>query len=251
MGLDPDIKRIPSSKLVKPEPIFSFNKAIVDATSDLTACYKLQIAHYSSEAAEDQLEKTILYIKDKGIPVILDAKRGDIGSTAEKYARELFERFGADAATVNPFLGGDSMEPYLDYKDKGVFILCRTSNPGGDDVQGLVLETGQRVFEKIAEKISKDWNYNRNAGLVVGATYPIELARVREIVGALTILIPGIGAQGADIGSTIRASGAKNILISSSRAIIYASEEENFESVVRLAASETREQIRFHVENVE
>ena len=249
MGLDPDIKRIPSSKLVKPEPIFSFNKAIVDATSDLTACYKLQIAHYSSEAAEDQLEKTILYIKDKGIPVILDAKRGDIGSTAEKYARELFERFGADAATVNPFLGGDSLEPYLDYKDKGVFILCRTSNPGGDDVQGLVLETGERVFEKIAEKISKDWNYNSNAGLVMGATYPIELARVREIVGALTILIPGIGAQGADVGSTIRASGSTNVLISSSRAIIYASEDEDFESAVRLAASETREQIRSHIEN--
>ena len=251
MGLDPDIKRIPSSKLASPEPIFAFNKAIVDATSDLTACYKLQIAHYASEAAEDQLEKTIFYIKDKGIPVILDAKRGDIGSTAEKYSRELFERFGADAATVNPFLGGDSLEPYLEYKDKGVFILCRTSNRGGDDVQGLVLESGQRVFEKIAEKISKDWNYNSNAGLVVGATYPKELARVREIAGGLTILIPGIGAQGADVGSTIRASGSKNVLISSSRAIIYASEGEDFESAVRLAAFKTREQIRSHIKNAE
>ncbi|MBA59932.1 MAG: orotidine-5'-phosphate decarboxylase [Gammaproteobacteria bacterium] len=248
VGLDPDIKRIPASVLIKSEPIFAFNKAIVDVTSDLTACYKLQIAHYSSEAAEDQLEKTIEYIKNKNIPVILDAKRGDIGSTAERYARELFERFGADAATVNPFLGGDSLKPYLDYKDKGVFVLCRTSNAGGQDVQGLVLESGQRVFEKIAEKISEDWNYNDNVGLVVGATYPKDLARVREIVGALTILIPGVGAQGADIGSAIGAAGGEGVLISSSRAIIYAGEDNFSEDAIRKSAIETRDQIRFHIE---
>ena len=190
VGLDPDMNRIPSSIRAKPEQIFEFNKIIVDSTYDLTACYKLQIAHYSSEAAEDQLENTIQYIRAKGIPVVLDAKRSDIGSTAEKYARELFERYEADAVTVNPFLGGDSLEPFLDYKDKGVFILCKTSNPGGDDIQGLILESGQRVFEKIAEKISSDWNYNNNAGLVVGATYPKELSRVREIVGNSTILVP-------------------------------------------------------------
>lgn len=251
VGLDPDMNRIPSSIRAKPEQIFEFNKIIVDSTYDLTACYKLQIAHYSSEAAEDQLENTIQYIRAKGIPVVLDAKRSDIGSTAEKYARELFERYEADAVTVNPFLGGDSLEPFLDYKDKGVFILCKTSNPGGDDIQGLILESGQRVFEKIAEKISSDWNYNNNAGLVVGATYPKELSRVREIVGNSTILVPGVGAQGADLGSTIKASGPENVLISSSRAIIYAGQGEFFEDAVRRAAHDTREQIRAYIENAE
>lgn len=251
VGLDPDLKKIPSSIRAKPDPIFSFNKIIVDATSDFASCYKLQIAHFSSEAAEEQLENTIQYIKANGIPVILDAKRGDIGSTAEKYARELFERYRADAVTVNPFLGGDSLKPFLDYKEKGVFILCRTSNPGGDDVQGLILESGQRVFEKIAEKISTDWNYNNNAGLVVGGTYPKELSRVRKIVGNSNILVPGVGAQGADIGSTIKASGPENILISSSRAIIYAGQGEFFEEAVRRAAYDTCEQIRVHIDNAE
>ena len=199
IGLDPDLARIPMRFKASSSPIFDFNKAIIDATHDLAACFKPQIAHYSSEGAEEELLATIEYIKKHNVSVLLDAKRGDVGSTAEKYACELFKRYGADAITVNPYLGGDSMQPYLDYKNKGVFILCRTSNPGGSDLQNIILDGGETLYQRVARLAKERWNTNNNVGLVVGATRPNELRQVREICGEMPFLLPGVGAQGADV----------------------------------------------------
>ena len=180
-----------------------------------------------------------------GIPVLLDAKRGDIGSTAEMYARELFERYGADAATVNPYLGGDSLKPYLDHADKGIFVLCRTSNPGGSDLQHLRLESGEMLYEYVARQASDTWNSNGNVGLVVGATRPEELRSIRAICGNMTLLLPGVGAQGADIKAMLDAGQGGGMLVSSSRAILYADdgEGEDFAARARAAALSTRDQI--------
>jgi orotidine-5'-phosphate decarboxylase len=243
IGLDPDLGRIPNICKTDASPIFAFNKAIIDATSDIAACYKPQIAHYASEAAEDELMATITYIKDLGIPVLLDAKRGDVGSTAEMYARELFERYKADAITVNPYLGFDSMAPYLDYADKGVFILCRTSNPGGSDLQNLVLEDGDKLFEYVARQATQKWNANNNVGLVVGATRPEELRSIRSICGDMTFLLPGVGAQGADVKEMVGAGQGGGMLVSSSRAVLYASEGEDFAESARQVAIDTRDEI--------
>lgn len=243
MGLDPDLARIPKSFHASPAPIFEFNKAIIDATSDLVACYKPQIAHYASVAAEDQLLRTIEYIHDQGVLVLLDAKRGDVGSTAEMYARELFERYGADAATVNPYLGLDAMEPYLDYQDHGVFILCRTSNPGGSDLQNLTLDGGETLYEHVAQLAAGPWDKNHNVGLVVGATRPEELKRIREICGDMTFLLPGVGTQGADIKEMVFAGQGGGMLVSSSRAVLYASEGDDFADAARRVAIATRDEI--------
>lgn len=243
IGLDPDITRIPDTCKKSGRPIFEFNRAIIDATQDLASCYKPQIAHYASEAAEDQLLETIDYIQSKNIPVLLDAKRGDVGSTAEMYARELFERYGADAVTVNPYLGKDSMEPYLDYADRGVFVLCRTSNPGGSDLQNLVLDSGETLYEHVARTARDEWNSNHNVGLVVGATRPEELHRIRNICGEMTFLLPGVGAQGADIGEMMGAGQGGGMLISSSRAILYAGSGEDFAMQARNVAKSTCDEI--------
>ena len=244
VGLDPDPGRIPEACRQSDRPIFEFNKAIIDATHDLASCFKPQVAHYASEAAEDQLQETIDYIQSRGVPVLLDAKRGDVGNTAEMYARELFERYGADAVTVNPYLGKDSLQPYLDYADRGVFVLCRTSNPGGSDLQNLVLDSGQTLYERVAQTARDEWNGNNNVGLVVGATRPEELRRIRNICGDMTFLLPGVGAQGADIREMMGAGQGGGMLISSSRAILYAGPGEDFAEQARRVARETLDEIR-------
>ncbi len=247
VGLDPDIYKIPNHIRAMNEPVFEFNRAIIEATGDLVCAYKPQIAYYAPWRAEQQLEKTIEYIHKNhpGIPVILDAKRGDIGSTAEMYAREAFERYQADAVTVNPYMGGDTLDPFLKYKDRGVVILCRTSNPGASDLQDL--ETGgEKIYRIIAAKASKEWNYNGNISLVVGATYPDELRSVRAIVGDMPLLVPGIGAQGGDVEKAVkngRDSKGAGMIINSSRGIIYAGSGKDFADAARKAAMELRIEI--------
>ena len=247
VGLDPEIERFPAQVLDQPSPIFQFNKAIIDATADLVCAYKPQFAHYAAYEAEDQLERTIDYIQTTypAIPVILDSKRGDVGNTAERYAIEAFERYHADAVTVNPYLGGDSLEPFLKHADKGVIILCRTSNPGAGDLQDLDIG-GRRLFHTVADLAARRWNTRGNCMLVVGATYPRELAEVREIVGDMPFLVPGVGAQGGDVAQAVQngesAAGA-GLVISSSRGILYASSGENFASAAREATEKLRDQI--------
>ena len=250
VGLDPDISKLPPSIGGRGGAIYSFCREIVDATADLVCAYKPQIAYFASARAEDQLEQLIDYIHQNypDIPVILDAKRGDIGSTANHYAEEAFERYQADAVTVNPYMGFDSIEPYLAYQDRGVFILCRTSNPGGSDLQFLELNNGQvpqKLFEKVAQLAADQWNTTGQIGLVVGATFPAEIEAVRHIVGdSMPLLIPGIGAQGGDTVATVKAGHGTNLLINSSRAILYASSDQDFAQAARHVAMQTRDAIR-------
>jgi orotidine-5'-phosphate decarboxylase len=243
VGLDPEIGRFPAAIRKGAEPIFTFNKAIIDATADLVCCYKPQIAHYAGAGAEGALEKTIAYIHDKQLPVLLDAKRGDVSSTAAHYARELFERYGADAATINPYLGFDAMEPYIEYRERGVFILCRTSNPGGADIQNLQLANGKQLYEHVAEQAATRWNKYRNVGLVVGATQPGEVKRIRELVGPMTLLLPGIGAQGGEVAATVEAGAGGGMILSASRSILYASSGPDFAECARAVAEATRNEI--------
>ena len=250
VGLDPEIERFPPHILAGPSPIFQFNRAIIDATHDLVCAFKPQFAHYAAYEAEDQLERTIEYVHRSypGIPVILDGKRGDVGNTAERYAIEAFERYGADAVTVNPYLGGDSLEPFLKHADKGVVILCRTSNPGARDLQDL--EVGaRRLYHVVAELAATRWNDRGNCALVVGATYPRELAEVRRIVGAMPLLLPGVGAQGADVAQAVengQTAEGTGLMMSSSRAILYGSARSagaDFAAGARAAAEALRAQI--------
>lgn len=254
VGLDPDPAKFPAHLKGRDDAILEFCKAIVDATADLVCAFKPQIAYFAARRAEDQLEDLIAHIHERhpGIPVILDAKRGDIGSTAQQYAVEAFERFRADAVTVNPYMGRDSVEPYLAYPDKGVILLCRTSNPGGSDLQFLHVQGGkaggepERLYERVARLVAEEWNRTGQCALVVGATYPHEIARVREITGFMPLLVPGIGAQGGDIEATVKAgrTGAgTGLMINSSRAILYAGTGEDFAQVSRQAALETRNSI--------
>lgn len=248
VGLDPDPARFPAQLQARPDAILAFCRAIVDATAELVCCFKPQIAYFAAHRAEDQLEALIAHIHaaHPGTPVILDAKRGDIGSTAEQYALEAFERFGADAITVNPYMGRDSVEPYLAYPDKGVILLCRTSNPGGSDLQFLDVGGGERLFERVARLVAGEWNHNGNCALVVGATFPDEIARVRELTGEMPLLVPGIGAQGGDVEATVRAgrtADGAGLMINSSRAILYAGGGEDFAAAARTAARATRDAI--------
>lgn len=250
VGLDPDPDRFPLHLRQHPDAIFAFCKEIVDATADLACAFKPQIAYFAARRAEDQLEAVIAHIHSHhpGIPVILDAKRGDIGSTAEQYAIEAFERFRADAITVNPYLGRDSVEPFLAYGNKGVILLCRTSNPGGSDLQFLDVG-GERLYERVARLVSAEWNRNDQCALVVGATFPAEIARVRELTDDMPLLVPGIGAQGGDIEATVRAGCTSNgtgLLINSSRAILYAAQGEDFSGAARRVARQTRDAINAH-----
>lgn len=247
VGLDPDPDRFPAAVKGRPQAILEFCRAIVDATADLVCAFKPQIAYFAANRAEDQLEALIAHVHGAhpGIPVILDAKRGDIGSTAEQYAREAFERFAADALTVNPYMGFDSVAPYLAYGDKGVIVLCRTSNPGGSDLQ--FLDTGgHQLYQHVAEMVATKWNRGGQCALVVGATFPAELAEVRARVGDMPLLVPGIGAQGGDIEATMRAgctADGTGLMINSSRAILYAGKGEDFAQAARRAAQDTREAI--------
>jgi len=247
VGLDPEIERFPKRIAAEPSPIFQFNKAIIDATHDLVCAYKPQFAHYAAYEAEDQLERTIEYVHRAypAVPVILDAKRGDIGSTAERYAIEAFERYGADAVTVNPYLGTDALEPFLRHADRGVIVLCRTSNRGGADLQDLTVG-GRRLFQVVAQLAAQRWNANGNCLLVVGATYPQELAEVRAIVGDMPLLVPGVGAQGADVAQAVRAgrdAQGTGLIISSSRAILYASAQDDFAQAARTATQALRAEV--------
>jgi orotidine-5'-phosphate decarboxylase len=247
VGLDPDPAKFPAHLKGRDDAILEFCTAIVDATADLACSFKPQIAYFAARRAEDQLEALIAHIHEKhpGIPVILDSKRGDIGSTAEQYAVEAFERFRADAVTVNPYMGRDSVEPYLAFPDKGVILLCRTSNAGGSDLQFLDVG-GEKLYERVARLAAEQWNSTGQIGLVVGATFPAEIARVREIVGDMPLLVPGIGAQGGDIEATVKAgctAHANGLMINSSRAILYAGKDENFAAAARRVAQETRDAI--------
>jgi orotidine-5'-phosphate decarboxylase len=244
VGLDPDPAKFPAHLKGRPDAVFEFCKAIVDATADLVCCFKPQIAYFASNRAEDQLQALIAHIHSAhpDIPVILDAKRGDIGSTAEQYAVEAFERYGADALTVNPYMGKDSIEPYLAYPDKGVILLCRTSNPGGSDLQFLDVG-GKKLYEHVADIIARDWNTTGQCALVLGATFPGEIARVREIVGEMPLLVPGIGAQGGDVEATLKAGKTvtgTGLIINNSRAILYAGKGEDFALAARQAAESSR-----------
>ncbi|MEY2892140.1 MAG: hypothetical protein RJA98_2048 [Pseudomonadota bacterium] len=245
VGLDPEPAKFPGAWKGNPDKIADFCCAIVDATKDLVNSFKPQIAYFAAHRAEDQLERLMAHIKRvaPSVPVILDAKRGDIGSTAEQYAREAFVRYQADALTLSPFMGFDSIEPYLRFGDKGLFLLCRTSNPGGSDLQNQVLEGGERVFERVARLAAADWNTSGQLGLVVGATFPAEIARVRELAPTLPLLVPGVGAQGGDARATVQAAGAAQgapLIVNSSRAVLYASSGEDFRAAARQAAFDSR-----------
>ena len=255
VGLDPEPARFPGAWKGDASRIFDFCAAIVEATADLVIAYKPQIAYFAAHGAEGQLERLMHHIRARapGVPVILDAKRGDIGSTAEQYAREAFERYGADAVTLSPFMGLDSLEPFTRHPGKGVIVLCRTSNPGGDDLQSLTLEGGERLYERIARLAATDWNTSGELGLVVGATYPRELERVRALAPTLPLLIPGVGAQGGDAAATVRAAWRGRpaapgqpgqttgpIIVNSSRAILYAGQGADFAQAARQAAEHTR-----------
>jgi orotidine-5'-phosphate decarboxylase len=253
VGLDPDPARFPGALRGDASRIHDFCAAIVDATADLAIAFKPQIAYFAAHRAEDQLERLISHIRRAAphVPVILDAKRGDIGSTAEQYAIEAFERYGADAVTLSPFMGFDSVEPYLRREGKGAFLLCRTSNPGGDDLQNqsLASVSGQpRMYEHIAQLAQGPWNRNGQLGLVVGATYPSELERVRALAPSVPLLIPGVGAQGGDAQATVRAAWRGDaaqttgpVVVSSSRAILYASSGDDFAAAARQEAMRTRD----------
>ena len=244
VGLDPEPGKFPAPWKGDASRIYDFCSAIVDATKDLAIAFKPQIAYFAANRAEDQLERLMAHIKRvaPGVPVILDAKRGDIGATAEQYAREAFERYQADAVTLSPFMGLDSLEPWLRYSDRGLILLCRTSNPGGSDLQAQQLADGTPLYEHIARLASTTWNTTGQLGLVVGATFPGEIARVRELAPTLPLLIPGIGAQGGDAHATVQAGwrpGAP-IMVSSSRAVLYASSGSDFASAARAVALQTR-----------
>ncbi len=247
VGLDPNMGNINVLGL----DLFSWLVNIVDAVGDHVCAFKPQIAHFAALSAENDLKNIIAYIHEKhpGIPVILDAKRGDIGSTAQQYAREAFEIYKADAVTVNPYLGQDSLQPFLDYVDKGIIALCKTSNAGSNEFQNLLLDNGKTLYEQVAENAATKWNANKNLLLVVGATYPQELEKIRSIVGDMPLLIPGIGAQGGDVGAILKAGLNENpkqsgLIISSSRGIIYAGKyQDDFADKAKQACLDLNQQI--------
>ncbi len=256
VGLDPEPSKFPAGMKGDASKIYDFCAHIVDATADLAISFKPQIAYFAAHRAEDQLEKLMEHMRRNAphVPVILDAKRGDIGSTAEQYAKEAFERYGADAVTLSPFMGFDSVQPYLKYHGKGAFLLCRTSNPGGDDLQNQRLASveGQPLmYEHIAKLAQGPWNLNGQLGLVVGATYPAEIERVRSLAPTLPLLIPGVGAQGGDAVATIKAGYRQSqvattgaVIVNSSRAILYASSGDDFAQAARQEAMRTRDVLK-------
>ena len=268
VGLDPDVARFPQTLRGDVNNIEKFCKEIVDATGDLVCAFKPQIAYFAAVGAEKQLENICEYIRARfpDVVLILDAKRGDIGDTAALYAREAFERFGADAVTVNPYLGTDSLEPFLSTPGKGTIVLCRTSNAGSSEFQSLQV-SGEALYLRVARTAAETWSKIGECALVVGATYPAELAQVRSIVGTMPILVPGIGAQGGDVNAVVRAGAStrtsatspdsstasqstntsatsrRGLVINSSRAILYASDGADFAAAARKVALTTRDAI--------
>jgi orotidine-5'-phosphate decarboxylase len=252
VGLDPEPSKFPAHLRGRPDAVFEFCAAIVDATADLVCAFKPQIAHFAALRAEESLERLIAHIhaRHAGVPVILDAKRGDIGSTAQHYAAEAFERYRADAVTLSPYLGRDSVQPFLDRADKGVILLCHTSNPGAADLQDLIVEgkDGARLplYQHVARTVAQEWNANGNCALVTGATWPGQLAEVRALVGEMPLLVPGIGAQGGDVEAVVRHGrtvDGTGLMISSSRAILYAGSGEDFAQAAREATQALRDTI--------
>ncbi|MEO7066306.1 MAG: orotidine-5'-phosphate decarboxylase [Rhodanobacter sp.] len=252
VGLDPDPAKFPAHLQGQPDAVFEFCSAIVDATADLVCAFKPQIAHFAALRAEATLERLIAHIhaQHAGIPVILDAKRGDIGSTAKHYASEVFDRYQADAVTLNPYLGHDSAQPFLDRADKGVILLCHTSNPGAADLQDLRVhsdnDADMPLYQHLAKMIAREWNGNGNCALVTGATWPEQLGEVRALVGDMPLLVPGIGAQGGDVEAVVRhgqTATGDGLLISSSRAILYASNGADYANAARLAAQTLRDSV--------
>ena len=243
VGLDPDRARLPARFAGVDEPIFAFNREVIDATHDLVCAYKPQIAFYSAVGAERELEKTIEYIRRRApnAIVILDAKRGDVGNTAAAYALEAFERYGADAVTVNAYTGGDGLRPFIADPARGAIVLCRTSNPGARDLQDLRVD-GRPLYQHVAERAARDWNEHRNVCLVVGATYPEEMAVLRRAHPEVPFLVPGIGSQGGDLGAAVAAgldARKQGLFINSSRAVVFAGDS----AAIRGAALDLRDQI--------
>jgi len=259
VGLDPDPQRLPQSLRSLPisEAVERFLIGVVEATLPYAAAFKPQFAHFAAHGWEAVLTRVVAAIRHHApeIPVILDAKRGDIGSTAAFYAQEAFARYQADALTVNPYLGTDSLSPYWTrYPDRGLFVLCRTSNPGGDDLQFACLASGERLYEHVARWTVERWNPHGQTGLVVGATYPEEIARVRAIASSAPLLVPGIGAQGGDIAATVAAGFASRafpaLLLNSSRAILYADSGDDWQRAAGIAAEHTARAIAAALPNV-
>ncbi len=247
VGLDPEPAKFPAKFARDPDAIFHFCRDIVDATAPYVCAFKPQIAHFAAAHAEEALRMLILHIglRYPEIPVILDSKRGDIGSTAQHYAAEAFDRYGADAVTVNPYMGRDSAQPFLDRADKGVVILCRTSNAGAGDLQDLVVD-GRPLYQHVAAKVAHEWNTHDNCALVVGATWPEQLRDVRRIVGDVPFLVPGVGAQGGDVEAVVsnaRTADGTGLIVSSSRAILYASNGDDYAEAAAHAARALRDEI--------
>jgi orotidine-5'-phosphate decarboxylase len=247
VGLDPDPARMPLPLDGAPDAIERFCREIIDATADVVCAFKPQIAFFASQRAEAQLERICHYIRETypDVVLILDSKRGDIGSTAEHYAREAFGRYGAHAVTVSPYLGTESVEPFLRHSGRGVLVLCRTSNPGSADFQSLEID-GEPLYMHVARRVAGEWAEIGECGLVVGATYPDEMRRVREAVGDLPLLVPGVGAQGGDVQAIVDAGADSHgfgMVINSSRGVLYASAGADFADAARTAAIATRDEI--------
>ena len=247
VGLDPEPAKFPARFADDPDAVFNFCRDIVDATAEHVCCFKPQIAHFAALGAEDALQRLVAHIHaaHPGVPVILDSKRGDIGSTAQHYAAEAFDRYAADAVTANPYLGRDSLQPFLDRADRGVVILCRTYNPGAGDLQDLSVD-GRPLYQHVAEKVAREWNGHGNCALVVGATWPEQLREVRAIVGDIPFLVPGIGAQGGDVEAVLtnaKTSDGTGLIVSSSRAVLYASSGDDFAAAAASAAKSLRDEI--------
>ena len=250
VGLDPDISKLPPAVQRKADPLFEFNKAIIDATADLACTFKPNSAFYEAggDAGIFQLKKTCDYLRRQypDVPVILDFKRGDIGNTNEHYARFAFEYLGVDAITIQPYLGSEANQAFLVYKDKGMFVLCRTSNPGAGEFQDVEVG-GKKLYQLVAEKVAADWNENGNCHLVMGAPYPEELAWARKAMGEdMLFLVPGAGTQGGDLAKTVKA-GVNNrgmgIVVNSSREVLYASAGDDFAEAARAKAKSIRDEI--------
>lgn len=246
VGLDPDLERLPPQLRDSATPYLDFCRGIIDATAEFACAFKPQAAHFAAAGREDELAQVIAYVRDRfpHLVVILDAKRGDIGSTAAYYAQEAYQRYGADAVTLSPYLGYESVEPFLAYPDRGVVVLCRTSNADSDWLQNDRNDTVP-VYQRVAQRV-REWNSGGQCMLVAGATYPQELAEIRDIVGDMPLLVPGIGAQGGDLQAVMRhgldATG-QGLLISSSRGILYAGTDETYQEAAGAAAQTLRDDI--------
>lgn len=249
VGLDPDFDKLPQHIKKGKDALFNFNSAIIDATADLVCAYKPNSAFYEAHGPDGlrQLRQTTDYLHDKypDIPIILDAKRADIGNTNNGYVEFTFDYLGADAVTLHPYLGREALEPFLNRSDKGSIILCRTSNPGAGEFQDLLVDN-EPIYQRVARSVVKNWNANNNCMLVIGATYPEEMKIIRGIAGDMLFLVPGIGAQGGDVKSVMESgidSKNQGVIINSARGIIYASGGDDFAQAARVEAIKLKDEV--------